>query len=87
MVIKSDCAVAINMIKAHQESETMSTLIRQITIASMDLELVCVFTKKEANMEAVWMSKSYARSKKNIRVIDVPNSFIFNFFCYKTFVI
>lgn len=54
-LICGDCTVAINMIKAQQAGETMSTLIRQIALASLDLEQVSFeFTKKEAN----WFAKS-----------------------------
>lgn len=38
VVIESDCVVAINMIKAQQVGETMTTLIHQIVLASLDLE-------------------------------------------------
>lgn len=65
------------MIKAQQAGETMYTLIRQIVLASLDLEHVLFrFTKRGANMGVDWLAKSCDRLEKNIHIIDVSNAFI-----------
>lgn len=79
VVIESDCTVVINMTKAQQPEEMMSTLIRQIILASSAVEQVSfVFTKREANMMADGLAKSCDCFTKDLHIIEIPNAFIAN---------